>query len=71
MILNPKIKGKRISALTTKGTKFYHQIDSQDDDILLFGSETAGLPESVRSELRNQLIRVPMAKGNVNNRSLN
>jgi len=66
-----KNEGKRIWALTTKGTKFYHQIDYQDDDVLLFGSETAGLPDSVRSELRDRLIRVPMAKGNVNNRSLN
>ncbi len=66
-----KNKGKRIWALTTKGTKFYHQIDYQDDDVLLFGSETAGLPESIRTELGDQLIRVPMANGNVNNRSLN
>jgi tRNA (cytidine/uridine-2'-O-)-methyltransferase len=62
---------KRIWALTTKGTKFYHQINYKSDDILLFGSETAGLPEVIRSELCDHLIRVPMAKGNINNRSLN
>lgn len=66
-----KNEGKRIWALTTKGTKFYHEVDYKSDDILLFGSETAGLPEEIRSELREQLIRVPMAKGNINNRSLN
>ena len=66
-----KNQGKRIWALTTKGTRFYHEVDYKSDDILLFGSETSGLPESVRLELHEQLIRVPMAKGNINNRSLN
>lgn len=64
-------QGKRIWALTTKGKRFYHEVSYKSDDILLFGSETSGLPEAVRSELADQLIRVPMAKGNVNNRSLN
>lgn len=66
-----KNEGRRIWALTTKGTKFYHDVQFKTDDILLFGSETSGLPDSVRSQLQDQLIRVPMFKGNVNNRSLN
>ncbi|HSH88222.1 MAG TPA: tRNA (cytidine(34)-2'-O)-methyltransferase [Methylophilus sp.] len=66
-----KNEGRRIWALTTKGTKFYHDVQFKTADILLFGSETSGLPDSVRSQLHDQLIRVPMCKGNVNNRSLN
>jgi tRNA (cytidine/uridine-2'-O-)-methyltransferase len=66
-----KNEGKRIWALTTKGKKFYHEIAYSSDDILLFGSETSGLPDSIREELQGHLIRVPMAKGNINNRSLN
>ncbi len=53
--------GRRIFALTTKGQRFYHQASFQPGDVLLFGSETSGLPESVRASLpAEQLLRVPM-----------
>lgn len=59
---------KRIFALTTKAQQYYHNIAYQADDVLLFGSETSGLPEVVRDELRETLIRIPMMP---NNRSMN
>lgn len=59
---------KRIFALTTKAQQYYHKIAYQAEDVLLFGSETSGLPESVRDELRETLIRIPMMP---NNRSMN
>ncbi|KKO46353.1 rRNA methylase [Arsukibacterium ikkense] len=56
--------GKRILALTTKGSKPYQQQRFQADDILLFGSETAGLPETVRDSLAPELrLRLPMQPG--------
>ncbi len=39
-----KLKPKRILALTTKGTKNYADVSFQEDDVLLFGAETRGLP---------------------------
>lgn len=56
--------GRRILAITTKGTRFYHQVSFQDEDVLLFGSETSGLPDSVRDSLPpEQKLRIPMQAG--------
>ena len=59
----------RIFALTTKGTHFYDQVEYKPGDILLFGSETAGLPEKVHRAIpENHQLRIPMQP---NNRSMN
>lgn len=56
--------GKRILALTTKGSQPFQQQHFQVGDVLLFGSETSGLPDSVRDTIPNaQRIRVPMRPG--------
>ncbi len=61
--------GRRIFACTTKGTVGYSTVNYQADDVLLFGSETSGLPADVRDQFpAQQLIRIPMMP---NNRSLN
>jgi tRNA (cytidine/uridine-2'-O-)-methyltransferase len=63
------MQGHRILALTTKGKKFYHQIEYQSGDVLLFGSETAGLPESIHQSIAPEYqLRIPMQP---NNRSMN
>ena len=56
----------RIFACTTKATTGYHQVEYQDEDILLFGPETRGLSADIRE--RCQAIRIPMQP---NSRSLN
>lgn len=61
-----KNKDRRIFACSTKGQKHYHQINYQDEDMLLFGSETAGLPQELREKF--SAIRIPMCP---NSRSLN
>lgn len=55
------VVGARILACTTKGSRPHDQIDYQAGDVLLFGSETAGLPEEVLGSfpLDNRL-RIPM-----------
>ena len=45
---------------TTKGGQIYSDIHYQDGDYLVFGKETKGLPESLLSQHRSQLIRIPM-----------
>lgn len=45
------IDGKRIFTCTTRGGIRYDQVDYQIDDVLLFGSETSGLPESIHRQL--------------------
>jgi len=63
------MQGHRILAITTKGTSSYTDVDYQKGDILLFGSETAGLPKDVQQEIpAEQQLRIPMQP---NNRSMN
>ena len=60
---------RRIFACTTKTSQHYHQVQYQDEDILLFGPESRGLPQTIREALpSNQSIRIPMR---ANSRSLN
>lgn len=59
----------RILALTTRGATPYHKIDFSEQDALVFGPETRGLPESILQSLpADQRIRIPMKE---NSRSLN
>lgn len=51
----------QIYALTTKGETSYASVAYQPGDVLLFGSETSGLPDSVRNSLpASQRLRIPM-----------
>ncbi|KEI35581.1 tRNA (uridine(34)/cytosine(34)/5-carboxymethylaminomethyluridine(34)-2'-O)-methyltransferase TrmL [Allofrancisella frigidaquae] len=63
-----KNKTKKIWACTTKAKQYYHQVDFDCDDILLFGPETRGLPVEVLDLLKTTQIKIPMRK---NSRSLN
>ena len=55
--------------ISTKGTKFVHDIEYKEGDAFLFGPETRGLPEEVRENLgAGQVLRIPMQP---TNRSLN
>ncbi|MCH8536697.1 MAG: tRNA (cytidine(34)-2'-O)-methyltransferase [Alkalimonas sp.] len=61
--------GRRILACTTKGSQSYHRVQYQIGDVLLFGSETSGLPDDVRDAFAaDRRIRIPMQSAN---RSLN
>ena len=63
------IAGRNIWALTTKGTRSLYDASIGAEDVLLFGSETAGLPPFIHAELENtQKIRLPMRQ---TSRSLN
>lgn len=51
----------RVLAITTKATNYYGDVNFQEGDYLLFGSETAGLTEEVRAQIPDQdKIRIPM-----------
>ncbi len=60
---------KRLFAITTKGQRNYTDVEFETGDFLLFGSETAGLPNAVMESISpvNRLL-IPMQP---NNRSLN
>ncbi|KAF0683972.1 Aste57867_24053 [Aphanomyces stellatus] len=63
------VAGHRILACTTKGSRPYTQVRYLPGDVLLFGSETSGLPDDVRNNIAEELrIRIPMLP---DSRSLN
>ena len=63
------LAGKRMFALTTKGSQRYTNITFEDEDVFVFGPETRGLPEEIRNEFAADFrLRLPMLP---NNRSLN
>ena len=47
---------------TTKGEKLYTEADFHDEDMLLFGKETAGLPRDFIESRKDRAIRIPMSK---------
>lgn len=52
---------KRVLAITTKATNYYHDVSFQEGDYILMGSETSGLPDSVRDLIPDHdKIRIPM-----------
>ena len=62
-----KYKKSRIVLMTTKARKIYHKFKFKKNDMLLFGRESAGVPEEIHRMLKNK-IKVPMNK---KTRSLN
>ena len=66
MFLN-KNKKNRIILMTTKAKKIYHKFKFKKKDILLFGRESAGVPENLHKTIKNK-VKIPMNK---KTRSLN
>jgi len=63
------LSGHRIIACTTHGKRVYDQVRYQPGDVLLFGSETSGLPPFVHASLTDEhKVKIPMM---ASNRSLN
>jgi len=58
---------KRIILLTTKAKKIYYNFQFKRDDTILFGRESAGVPDSVH-KIVNERLKIPISK---NTRSLN
>lgn len=64
---NPDIK---LYILTTKADNFYHQIEYDVDAFLMFGKETAGIPEEIHQAHPDNRFRIPM-RNHPKARSLN
>lgn len=64
-----ELNGKRLFAITTKGSAHHTSIQYQADDVFIFGPETRGLPNEVLNQFApEERIRLPMLP---NSRSLN
>ncbi|KLT72872.1 rRNA methylase [Neisseria arctica] len=63
------LAGRRIFALTTKGSQRPDKVAFQSGDVFLFGPETRGLPSEILDALPvEQKLRLPMKEGS---RSMN
>lgn len=63
------VAGKRMFALTTKGSQNYAKVNFNAEDVFVFGPETRGLPEEIRNEFApERRLRLPML---ADSRSLN
>ena len=62
-----KKKNQRIILMTTKASVSYSNFSFNKNDTILFGRESAGVPENVHKLIKNRL-KIPMEK---NKRSLN
>ena len=62
-----KNKQKRIVLMTTKATRLYHKFKFEKNDVLLFGRESAGVPEDLHKSIKDK-VKIPMNK---KTRSLN
>ena len=62
-----KKKSERIILMTTKAKKKYTDFKFKKNDTLLFGRESAGVPEEVHKKIKNKII-IPMIE---KKRSLN
>ena len=63
-------KGHRMWLATTKGKKIYTDVKYEDEDMILFGRETAGLPRDFIEQHIDSAIRIPMSE-NTRLRSFN
>ena len=53
--------GTRLFGLSTKGSRFYTEVEFEHGDFLVFGPETRGLPQNIRAEIgQDGVLRIPM-----------
>lgn len=58
--LRQKHPAGKFHLVTTKAERLYTEVNYHADDFLVFGKETAGLPENLLKANREDCIRVPM-----------
>lgn len=55
-------EGKSMYLATTKGGCIYSDVEFKDEDMILFGKETAGLPKDFIVAHEDKAIRIPMSE---------
>ena len=56
-----EMKGKSLYFITTKGEKLYTEVSYKDEDVLIFGKETKGLPKELINDNKDRALRIPMS----------
>ena len=55
-----KNPGARIYMATTKARKAYTEVEYKEDDFIMFGKESAGIPEEILVKYEETSVRIPM-----------
>ncbi|MCH4007356.1 MAG: tRNA (uridine(34)/cytosine(34)/5-carboxymethylaminomethyluridine(34)-2'-O)-methyltransferase TrmL [Eubacterium sp.] len=55
-------EGRRMWLVSTQGKQYYTDVAYRDEDMLLFGRETKGLPRDFLAEHPEEVIRIPMSR---------
>lgn len=55
-----KNPGAKIYMATTKARKVYTEVAYEDDCYIMFGKESAGIPEEILAENQENCVRIPM-----------
>ena len=55
-----KNPGARLVMASTKGRIVYSDFQFKEDDYLVFGKESAGIPEEILKEYPDTTVRIPM-----------
>ena len=55
-----KNPGAKIYMATTKARKVYTEVSYEDDCYIMFGKESAGIPEEILVENQENCVRIPM-----------
>lgn len=55
-----KHPGARLWMATTKAKRAYTEVEFGEDDFIMFGKESAGIPEEILVEHSEDCIRIPM-----------
>lgn len=55
--------GRNFYFNTTKASLLYSEVAYTGEDVLVFGKETAGLPEDLLAANRGRCVRIPMVAG--------
>lgn len=56
-----KNPGAKIYMATTKARKIYTEVSYEPDCYIMFGKESAGIPEEILTDHEDECIRIPMA----------
>ena len=55
-----KNPGARIYMATTKARKAYTEVEYKENDFIMFGKESAGIPEEILVKYEDTSVRIPM-----------
>lgn len=56
-----KYRGRQMYLATTKGTHRHTDVRFRDEDMILFGRETRGLPKELIAQHQEDTLRIPMS----------